>query len=181
MLIVSLTHPAALLPPKFADSGITKTCPLQDFVNADQLCLRKIVSSAIPANKSSVQVGSSGLVNGAANYCPGGWAGPFGASLGGGTALLLLKAGDKWPRTTSWAPSSSSLLAAEGATGISSGLTATGQLRVQCVLPCPSSFYPRECGGYCAIDSSVICPPDPGRILGNVAQCEDFEKVKVLG
>ena len=58
----------------------------------------------------------------------------------------------------------------------------TGKLSLWRLFPTFTfTFYPRECGGYCAIDSSVICPPDPGRILGNVAQCEDFEKVKVLG
>ena len=66
---------------------------------------------------------------------------------------------------------------ADGTTPISSGLNQAGQLRVQCVAACPTNYYTIPCGGYCGLNADVACPPDPTRIQGDVAACEDLQRV----
>jgi hypothetical protein len=72
---------------------------------------------------------------------------------------------------------------AAGYTAISSGLTADGQPTVECAAPCPANYFPFACGGYCTLDSSLVCPLDQANIrLGSssiVSQCADFKKVVV--
>ena len=54
-----------------ADGGVVKACPRQEFTNGDEVCLRKVLTVAVPDSKLTINVADNGLIKGTASYCPG--------------------------------------------------------------------------------------------------------------